>query len=192
MPKLDYDSSTLRYYPGTKAFEDYSGIVGGTNLRLSSDMEIAQARYSQDNRTGTLSLLSFPTAEVAEEYFSGLTGPGSGQKAGNKTYLKRAGPIVAILEGSFDPGTADKILSPIQFSYSIRWVYEKNQPKTIWGIPGRILSTVVKSLFFVSILGGLSIIVGIGIALFRFMWRRRSVPSTDHPDNNEMTRLKMR
>jgi hypothetical protein len=192
MPKSDYDSSTLRYYPGTKAFEDYSGIVGGTTLRVNSDMEIAQARYSKDNLTGTLSLLSFPTAEVAEEYFSELTVQEPSPKAGNKTYLKRAGPIVAILEGSFDPGTADKILSPIQFSYSIRWVYEKNQPKMIWGIPGSILSTVVKSLFFVLILGGLSIIVGIGIALFRFRLRRRSVSSPDHPDKNEMTRLKMR
>jgi len=192
MPKLGYDSSTLRYYPGTKAFEDYSGIVGGATLRLSSDMEIAQARYSSDNRTGTLSLLNFPTAEVAEDYFSGLSGHEPSPKAGDKTYLKRAGPIVALLVGSFDPGTADKILRPIQFSYSIRWVYEKNRPKTIWGIPGSILSTVVKSLFFVLLLGGLSIIVGIGIALLRFMARKRSESSPDHPDKNGMTRLEMR
>jgi hypothetical protein len=192
LPKTGFDASTLRYYPGTKAYKDYSGVFGGPRLRLSSDMEIAHARYSTNSVTGTLTLLSFPTAEIAEDYFAILSAPGTSDRTGNKTYLKRAGPIVGILDGSYDPGSAKKLLDSIQFSYSIRWVYEKNQPKTVWGIPGGILRTVVRSFFLVAVLGVLSIIAGICIALFRVILRRRSNPSPEEQDNNEMTRLKMR
>jgi hypothetical protein len=189
-PKQGFDRSSLRYYPSVKTFESYSAKVGGRPLRAGADAEIAQAQYTLDNATGTLSLLSFPTKEVAEDYFSGLTGRQPGEKAGDKSYFKRAGPIVGILEGRFDAGTADKILRSIQYTYSVQWVYEKgNKPKTVWGVPTGILTTVVKSLFFVVLLFGCSILAGIGYALFRVFLKRRS---PDQKDPDEITRLRMR
>jgi hypothetical protein len=193
MPKQGYDRSTLHYYPGIKAYASFSRNAGGMQLRFDDiDAEIAQARYTLDNRTGTLSLLSFPTQEVAEEYFAGLAGRPDA-KDGNRSYAKRAGPIVGILEGPFDPGTADKILRSIQYSYSIQWVYEKgNKQKTVWGVPAGILGTVVKSLFFVAILFGLSILIGICFAATRAILRRRAPKHPpDQPDPTEITRLRM-
>ncbi len=190
MPKLGYDASSLRYYPGIKAFEAYPGNAGTNHFRLSPDMEIAQAHYSLNNYTGTLSLLSFPTGPVAEEYFAGLTGSESGART--KLYTKRAGPIVGVLEGPFDPRTADKILSSIQYSYSIKWIYEKQQPKVMWGIPAGILGTVVKSLLFVVILAGFSILIGIAVAAFRVLLRKYAPGySPDSPERTEITRLKL-
>jgi hypothetical protein len=193
MPKQGYDRSTLRYYPGIKAYAAYSRNAGGIQLHFDDiDAEIAQARYTLDNRTGTLSLLSFPTQEVAEEYFAGLARKPDAQD-GNRSYAKRAGPIVGILKGPFDAGTADKILRSIQYSYSIQWVYEKgNKPKTVWGVPAGILGTVVKSLFFVAILFGLSILIGICFAATRAILRRRAPKRPpDQPDPTEITRLRM-
>lgn len=189
LPKLGFDRSSLRYYPGVKAYESYSSRFGSRPLKLAEDAEIAQARYYLDNNSGILTLLSFPTAEVAEEYFEGLTA-----QASNKLFAKKAGPIVGILEGPFEPGTADKILSPIRYSYSVQWVYEKGgNPKTVWGVPTGILTTVVKSLFFVVLLFGFSILAGIGFAAFRVMLKRRRLKRPPgHMDETEITRLRMR
>jgi hypothetical protein len=192
-PKLGYDRSTLRYYPGIKAYEAFSRNLHAKQLQIDDvDAEIAQAQYTLDDRTGTLSLLSFPTPEVAEDYFARLT-PKPDAKEGARLFAKRAGPIVGILEGPFSPGAADKILSTIQYSYSIQWVYEKgDKPKTIWGVPAGILGTVVKSLFFVAILFGVSIFLGICFAVTRVILRRRALKrSPDQPDINEITRLRM-
>jgi hypothetical protein len=146
-----------------------------------------------DEYTGTLYLLSFPTSEVAEDYLGGLAGEQSAGKGAEKVYAKRAGPIIGVLEGSFDPGTADKILRSIKYSYLIKWVYQKTgKPKTVWGIPAGILTTVVKSLFFVVLLAGIAIIAGIVFALVRIMYRRyRSKQSHDQPEQDEMTQLKL-
>jgi hypothetical protein len=188
LPKLGLVRSSLRYYPGVKAYETYIPKFAGKPVPLAEDAEVALASYSLNNRSGTLTLLSFPTAEIADEYYGGLT-----EQTGNKLYLKRSGPIVGILQGSFEPGTADKILSSIRYSYSVQWVYEKgDKSKTIWGVPAGILTTVVKSLFFVALLFGLSILVGVGCGAFRVMLKkRRRNQRPDRQDETEITRLKM-
>jgi hypothetical protein len=190
MPKLGCDQTTIRYYPGMKSFQSYSGI-NSTPFQLNPDMEIAQARYALDKYAGMLFLLSFPTREVAEDYFAGLTGTESGEKDTNKIYMKRIGPLVGILEGSFDPSAADKILGSIQYSYSVQWVYEKGKKqKTIWGIPQGILGTVVKSFVFVVLLCGISILAGAGYAFLRTMIRTKH--SSNQAEEDEITQLRLR
>ena len=193
LPKLGYEPASLRYYPSIQAFQSYSGSIRPKRFRLNSDMEIAQAQYAVDKHSGILYLLYFPTSEVAEDYVDGLTRKGSAGNVGEEIYAKRAGPIIGVLEGSFDASTADKILRSIEYSYSIKWVYQKSgKPKTVWGIPAGILTTVVKSLFFVVLLGGISIVAGIAFAVLRVMFRKyRSKHSPDQSERDEITRLRL-
>jgi hypothetical protein len=192
-PKQDYDASSLRYFPSMSSFELYAG-PDARSLHISSDAEIAQARYVVDHQPGLLFLLKFPTVQVAEEYFADLAGLLSPQKDANKIYAKRAGPIVAILQGPQSPESADKILGLLRYSYSVRWIFENhNKTKIIWGVPVRILGTVVKSLFFVALLCVISVIAGACFAVLRFMIRNRfSKNAPDQPEQAEILRLRLR
>ena len=191
-PKTGYDPASLRYFVGTRSFKSHAITPPGGFVRFTPDMELAQARYNVQGQTGTLSLSIFPTAQVAEGYFEEL-GPGSAPAKGIRIYTKRAGPLIAILEGTFDPGVADTILDQMEYSYSIRWIYEKPKSKTIWGVPAAILGTVVNSLLFVVVLCAVSILAGFGYAIFRF-WLRGHAPQNplDRPERTEITHLKMR
>jgi hypothetical protein len=190
LPKLGFDSSSLRYFPGLKPFKPYSGKKGEAIVDLNTDMEIVQARYSLESHDGALSLLSFPTTQAAEECFEELANSKSVVKNDSALYVKRVGPLVALLEGSFDPRSADKILSSIKHSYSVSWLKD-NKPSVIWGIPASILSTVIKSFFFVGLLCVVSMVAGAGFAFFRFYLRRR----TSHnilDRQSEITHLRLR
>jgi hypothetical protein len=158
-----------------KSFESYSGSQAFNSLKLNFDAEIAQARYALNNQIGNLILLNFPTPEVGAEYFADFSASSFPEKDREKIYLKRAGPIVAILKGRMDPGSADKVLQSISHSYAVRWIFEKpKKARVMWGVPVRILHTVVNSLFFVILLCVLAILAGAGAALFLFLRRRRS------------------
>jgi hypothetical protein len=192
LPETGYDASSLKYFPGLKSFESYSGSRAFKFLKLDFDAEIAQARYVLDNQSGTLTVLNFPTPEVGEEYFTTFSASSFPEKDGDKIYLKRAGPIVAILKGRMDPRSADKILHSISHSYAVRWIFEKpKKTRVAWGIPVRILHTVVNSLFFVILLCVLAILAGAGAALFRFARRRRS-NAPDRQGQTDHTRLRLR
>lgn len=192
LPKTGYDASSLRYFVGAQSFRKYSRSRPEGYARFTSDMELAQARYNLENQEGVLSLSIFPTAEVAEEYFSRLPELSTAHGAPTRTYARRTGPLIGILEGSFDPRVADRILGSLNYSYSIRWIYEKPKPKTVWGVPLVILGTVLNSLLFVAVLCVLSALAGLSYALFRY-WLRAVAPQNplDRPERTEITHLKL-
>jgi hypothetical protein len=169
-PRLGFDASSVRYFLEPQSFEENSlSLSGALGLKFFSDMEIAQAQYALDNKSGILSLISFPTSQMAEDYFESATGlPIGPAPPSGRVYIKKAGPLLAVLEGSFDPGAADNILSALQFAYSIKWIYDRNNRSDVaFGVPIRVLGTVVFSLLFVALLGMASIVVGIGLAFLR-------------------------
>jgi hypothetical protein len=190
-PKSGYDFSSLKYFPEIKSFEYYFKQVPEWMYGCKPEMEIARANYSMGNAAGVLSLLSFPNSEMAEECYGNLSTPTGSGKNGKNIYGKKVGPLLGVLEGQFDPHSANKILDSLQYSYSVRWVYEKPQPKTVWGVPVGILETVVKSFLFVAVLCGVSLLAGVAFALVRFRWRQRA--SKHSMDNeSEITSLRMR
>jgi hypothetical protein len=82
---------------------------------------------------------------------------------------------VEILEGNFSPEVADKTLGSIRFLYSVKWIYDRarHQGQTVWGVPVRILGTVVRSLVFTALLCVLSVVAGVMVAAGRVYVRRR-------------------
>jgi hypothetical protein len=194
LPSPGYDPSSLRYFPEWKFYETFSGNQARKYLKFNSDVEMVQAHYNLEDNTGNLFLLSFPTPQVSEEYFEALPGLNPAKNSEKALYTKKVGPLVAILEGAFDPGAANRILSHLKFEYSIRWIYdERNQNKIVWGIPTHILGTVVRSLLFVALLSLISIAAGTGLAFLRFGLRgHRSGKFSDQPEQTEIIRLRLR
>jgi hypothetical protein len=196
MPPEGLDAASLRYFLGPEAFRAYGEQPRGFQLTPTRDLEVVQAMYLEADRSGILSLVSFPTNQVAQEYFDGLSGPDARARGTTavKTFAKRAGPLVAILEGTFGPDQADKILGSLEFQYSIRWIYDKNNRSsaTVWGVPVSLLGTVVRSLVLVALLCVASIFLGFGIAVFRIVLRTYAPGNLlDRPERTELIRLKL-
>lgn len=184
-PKAGYIASTLKYFPGLKSFESYSGPAAFKALHLNFDAEIAQAGYALDNQNATLTLLNFPTPEIGEVYFGEYSANPSNGTQKDRTYVKRAGPVVALLTGEVDPAAADRILGSVHHSYAIRWIFEKSKKSITWGVPVRILHTVAKSILFVVLLALIAVFAGAGMAWWRYSKNRRG--SKNGPDGIEPT-----
>ncbi len=188
VPSPDCNAAAAHFLLGPKAITAFGLPVEGEALKLPADVEVAQVGCSAQGQSGNLSLLNFPTIDLAATYFdSGLVPRGDTH---DSLYTRQTGPLVAILEGNFSPENADKTLSSIKFSYSIKWIYDKNnqQGRTIWGVPVRLLSTVVRSILFTVFLCLGSILAGILIAAARVFARRHGW-GTD--DESAYIRLKL-
>jgi hypothetical protein len=193
LPREGLDPASIKYLLGPEAFRTYGELPRGVQLVPTSDLEIVQAKYEAEGRSGTLYLVGFPTNQAAQEYFDSLSVPAS-HLGETRTYAKRAGPLVAILEGTFQPGQADKILGSLEFQYSIRWIYDKNRRSstTVWGVPVGLLGTVVRSLAFVALLCVASILLGFAIAVVRILMRGYAPNNPlDRPERTELIRLKL-
>jgi hypothetical protein len=181
IPADGCDSGSVRYLLGPLAIASFASPVGGNSLKLPGDVEVAQVNCTSQGQSGILTLFSFPTIQLAEEYFeSGSLSINRSSGAAN-LYTKQTGPLVAILEGNFSPETADKTLGSIQFSYSIKWIYNKSnqQSHTIWGVPVKLLGTVVRSIVFTGLLCLVSMLTGVLIAAGRVIARKHGFRAAD-------------
>jgi hypothetical protein len=193
LPEMGYDAGSLRYFPSLSSFKYFAGEAAVKSLNLVSDVEIAQAQYAIDNNSGSLLLLSFPTSQVADDYFA-TAAIGNIALENHTLYAKKVGLLVAVLSGPISPASADGFLRSIRYSYSIRWIFEKkNQTKIVWGVPVRILGTIVRSLFFIAILGVVSILAGAVFAISRFFIRNRfSKNETNGSNEADIIKLRLR
>jgi hypothetical protein len=193
LPRRGMEASSVRFFLGPRAFKKQATAISGSFLKFQPDMEIAQARYSLENQAGVLSLLSFPTSQLAEEYFDGLDAATVSQRE-THVFAKKVGPLVGVLEGNFDPSSASALLGSIRFSYSIKWIYDKNarSSSTVWGVPVGLLGTVVRSLVLTVLLCGVSLLAGIGMGAFRLALRTYAPRNfLDRPERTEMIRLNL-
>jgi hypothetical protein len=196
-PGLGLEPQSVRYFlgPGSLDAYAYSGTV--KRIGLPPDVEVAQARYRIEGAEGTLALVGFPTSQLAQDYYERLfreRGAGEAWIDRSGLYLKRSGPLVGILEGGFVPPQAERLLTSVEFTYSIQWIYDKRHhgPRTVWGIPMGILGTVVRSLVFTSLLCVVSTLAGMLIALTRVLMRRYAPGNPlDRPERTELIRLKL-
>ena len=196
-PGRGLEPQSVRYFLGPESLGAYAYSGTVKRIELPPDVEVAQARYRIDGAEGTLALVGFPTSQLAQDYYERLF-----QARGSRAawidrpglYLKRSGPLVGILEGSFAPPQADRILASVEFTYSIQWIYDKRQhgPRTVWGIPMGILGTVVRSLVFTGLLCVVSTLSGLLIAVTRVLMRRYAPGNPlDRPERTEIIRLKL-
>ncbi len=179
VPSPACNPATAKFLVGPHAMAAFGLPVGGEPFKLPSDVEVAQAGCSAVGQTGNLTLLNFPSIPLAETYFE--SGVATRRETAGNLYTRQTGPLVAILEGNFSPENADKTLSSIKFSYSIKWIYDKNnqQGRTIWGVPVRLLSTVVRSILFTVLLCVGSVFAGILVAVARVFARRHGWGADD-------------
>jgi hypothetical protein len=194
LPKSGFDASSLRYFPSLASLKSYLGESAAKSMNLVSDAEIARAQYMVDGRPATLFLFNFPTGQVAEDYFNSVDAIAAPSLKSEASYAKQVGPLVAVLRGPLDAAAANRLLGTLRYSYSIRWIFEKkNQSRMLWGIPTAILGTVVKSLFFVALLGVLSVLAGAVFAFLRFSFRNRRIKNAlDSEEESDFIKLRLR
>lgn len=194
LPERGYEPASLRYCLGPEAVQKYAEPVSVRLGAFPDTTEVAQARYASDGQAGTLTLVQFPTIQIAEDCFDTQLLPLAQDTDQQDIYARRAGPIVGILKGRFSPTYADKLLGSLEYSYTVQWIYDKNTSRSgnLWDMPFGILGTVVRSLVLVSLLCLLSIAAGIALALFRIALRAYAPNNIlDRLERTELIRLKL-
>lgn len=187
--------ASFRYAFGTGFLSRVSRLPDplGT-VPIPEGTETATCDYRLAAGSGTLTLLVLPTAQLAEDYHAALDSMPVSPRIQARVYTRRAGPFVGVLAGDVDPGTAERILGGIKYTYSIRWIYDRNNRSggTVWGVPVALLGTVVRSLALTALLCILSIVAGLSIAGLRLYLRRR-LPNNffDDPERTGLIRLKL-
>ena len=177
LPADSLDKSTVRYAIGPAAYTLGGGVLPPEMLDFSRDAEVVTAQYTLHGDTGTLTLIEYPTPQIAihtEQMLDALLKgplPVTLQRSSAAALgVRRSGPIVALTSGNFSGAEAQSLLAQIKYQADVTWnrggdrskIEIKNAAAMLLGIAYLTAIIAACALLLASFLGG-------GRALLRIM-----------------------
>lgn len=184
LPVKSLDRMSLRYAIGPAGYAKGGGVLPPDSIAFNRDAEAVTARYSTGSGQGTLTLLEFPTPQMAIQAERSLSAlikgplPASLQSSPAALGVRRDGPLVAITNGNFSSDEAHELLAQVKYQANVTW----NQPRGSNSEIKKAASMLIGIAYLTAILAACAILLGLFLGGGRAAWRvmRGKPASTVH------------
>src|SRR5271166_5506041 len=119
LPKTDAVENSAKYILGPQALLAAKVPVTVEQIDFSHDPEILIQDYSSKSGPLTLTLVQYPTPQIASERLRALQSVEP--SAPNTLLVRRTGPIVDIVSGAIGSDEAQKLLTSVNYEAEVTW-----------------------------------------------------------------------
>jgi hypothetical protein len=176
LPSRNYVAKTQKYIMGPLALRAVNSPVGADLVDFGTSSEVTLARYNTPSGDATLTLISYPTPQMAADHLKRIDAahnvaqPASGISEivqSGTFFAKRTGPIIAIAAGGISDNDAKTLLGRVNYEASVTW----NTPTDNHEVR-ELYQLILNIVILCAILGGLAIIAGVAFGGFRILMKR--------------------
>ncbi len=195
MPRQGYVPHTQKYVMGPAALDALGAPVTADLVDFGNSAEVSMARYSTSSGEATLTLISYPTPQLAADHLRRIDAAHqiAAPQAGVATigsagsfFDKRSGPIVAIVTGVSD-SDAKSLLRLVNWEANYT-PYSAPANQQVHDLTQLILNIVV----LCAIIGALAVIAGFAFGGFRLLMKRLYPDKVfDRPEQMEFISLRL-
>ncbi|MEO6801958.1 MAG: DUF6599 family protein [Granulicella sp.] len=122
LPEKGLEPTTIRYALGPASYAASGGFLPAEMLGFDKAAEAVTANYTGRPGKGVLTLLLYPTPQIAGNHGRDITAWLNAHPDGLGTIkLRREGPLVLLITGSFPPEEAQHILENIHLRPQVTW-----------------------------------------------------------------------
>lgn len=182
LPTKGREADTVRYALGPTTYTATGGTLPPEILGFDKAAEAVTARYAEPTGKGTLTLLLYPTPQLAGIHGRAVESWLNTHSDGLGTIkLRREGPLVLLLTGSYPPEEAQHLLENIHLRSEVTW--DKKMPVEFHSEVRKTASL----LFSIVVLSGLLMLAAVFLALFFGVGRAyirvlRGKPAASEPE----------
>jgi hypothetical protein len=158
----------VRYAIGPAAYAKSGGALPAGIIGFSRDAEVVTAQYSTHGGQGTLTIIDYPTPQMAisaeKSIAASLKGslpPGLQSSSPAALGVRRSGPIVAVTSGNFSRAEAQALLGQVKYQAEVTWSHPhsgvsevKKAAEMLIGIAYLTAILIACSLLLAAFLGG--------------------------------------
>lgn len=192
LPAKHLELKTLEYAVGPLAYEQSGGVLPPALVDFGRSAETVTAQYNAMNGMGTLTIINYPTPEVAmdreraiQQYFAaarkaeqagtGNTAPGQNTWTAALTHSnpsaiqsRRSGPLVAVTSGSFSTQDAQQILERVHYEVNMTLSNHTNYRSD----SSMVAQIVLDVAFMLGIFALIAVVSAVSLGGFRIAWRK--------------------
>ena len=200
LPHQDLQTDLTHYSLGPDAYARTGGVLPASLVAFPLSAEAVTAYYSTRQGDGQLTLLIYPTPQMANARLRDID---AFLKAGNtqstwpqalaesrpgSILTRRSGPIIAVVTGELPDATAHKLLNQVNYQADVVW----NNPKGYISDGSKVARLILGVFALTGILGGAAILLGLflggGRAIVRVL---RGKPASAFEEETEFIRLNL-
>ena len=119
LPKSDAVENSAKYILGPQALLAAKSPVTAEQVDFSHDPEILIQDYSPKSGPLMLTLIQYPTPQIAGERLRVLQG--APQSSPNAMLVRRSGPLLDIVTGATGSDEAQKLLTSVNYEAEVTW-----------------------------------------------------------------------
>lgn len=201
LPAADQERSAVRYALGGESYTRGGGVLPATLVDFTRGAEAVTAQYSSRDGDGVLTLLEYPTPQLAIDRQHAID---DFLKAGNSAehpwtdalnqsnptalLVRRSGPLVIVSSGSFSSEEARRLLNAVNYQADVVW----NNPHGYYSDESRTAKLFLGIFALIGLLAGTAIVIGIFFGGGRALYRRMRGKPISTLEENQFIRLNIR
>jgi len=182
LPKQDAVANSAKYILGPQALLIAKSPLTAEQVDFSHDPEILTQDYSSKSGDLTLTLLAYPTPQIAGERLRAL----QSVPQTTRTFLaRRTGPILDVVTGAIGSSEAQTLLNSVNYEAEVTW----NEATTV-SKRDNIGNLILAVFALIGIILLISIIFGVFFGGIRILAKRMFPDKVfDRPDEMEIIQL---
>jgi hypothetical protein len=186
LPKDYYLKNSSRYIVGPIALEKLESPISAQLVNFGKGAEVEQAEYNIAGTPATLTLINYPTPQIAEEQLKQIEAASQNHQMGaTPISARRSGPILAVLSGAVSNSDARSLLGKINYDADVIW----NQ-NTYFTRRDNAANLIVGVIMLAGIICGIAVVAGIAFGGFRILMKRLFPDKVfDRPEQMEIIAL---
>lgn len=170
MPSRNYIKNTEKYIVGPIGLAQVASPVPADLVDFSDGTEVVLGQYRVPSGEATLTVISYPTPQIAAEHMKRLDATQVSQPAANdasEKIARRSGPLLAVVSGPVSVNDAKSLVSAVNYDADVTW----NQ-NTSFDKKNNLANLLVNIILLCGILIGLALIAGLAFGGLRIAIQR--------------------
>ena len=189
LPEEQFIQHSVKFALGPKSYDASGAPLPPSAIDFSKSPEIITALYKTDSGNARLTLISYPTPQIAGTQLRGIEqNRASLQQTAGDFQIKRSGPLVAIVNGDASRSDTQSLLASVNYEAEVTF----NEP-TYLSKKDNIGNLIVAVFTLVGIILAIAIAFGIAFGGLR-VFLKRFYPDrfVDRPEDSRVITLNLR
>jgi len=176
LPRPSYIKNTAKYVMGPVGLERVGSSIPASLIGFEIGAEVAMAKYTASGGEAWLTLISYPTPQIAADRLRKIdearqqTAPGgnaSPMPDAGAIFDKRTGPIVVIASGALSQSEAKSLLASVNYDANVTW-----NENTSNHDQKDLFKLLINILILSAVLSGFALVGGVAFGGVRILMRR--------------------
>jgi len=168
LPRQTLVANSAKYVIGPLAYEHLQPVIPASAVDFGRSAEVAFGNYKTSDGTGSLSLIYYPTPQIAAAQLRAFEQLHPVSATNPQAFeMKRTGPIVAIASGPISHGDAKDLLASVNYEAEVTY----NEP-TFLSKRDNIGNLIIGIFTLIGIILMLALVLGVGFGGFSLLMQK--------------------